>query len=153
MFEKLTGRNRHEFMGKPFAPLFDEENLKKATDAYERTLGGESPQYELYFKDTGVLCEYKNLPLRDDHGNIIGVIGTARDITERKRMMDALKQAKEYAENLIETANVMVLGLDLEGNVTVFNQTAEKITGYRKAEIIGRNCFDILTPKDRYPYI
>ncbi|MFO0792611.1 MAG: PAS domain S-box protein [Candidatus Brocadiaceae bacterium] len=153
MFEKLTGHKREEFQGKPFAPLFDEENLKKGMDAYTRTLKGESPLYEVYFKDTGVLCEYKNLPLRDENGNIIGVIGTARDITERKRMMDELKQAKEYAENLIETANVMVIGLDTAGNVNVFNQTAEKITGYKKEEIIGKNCFDILTPRDKYPYI
>ncbi len=153
IFEKLTGHKLDEFLGKSFAPLYDEENLEKAMDVYTRTLRGESPQYELYFKDTGVLCEYKNLPLRDECGNIIGVIGTARDITERKRMMDELRQAKEYAENLIETANVIVLGLDTEGNVNVFNQTAEEITGYKKEEIIGKNCFDILTPKDKYPYV
>ncbi|MDO8141255.1 MAG: HAMP domain-containing protein, partial [Candidatus Brocadiales bacterium] len=70
MFDKLTGRKREEFIGKSFAPLFDEENLKIATDAYAKTLKGESPLYELYFKDTGVLCEYKNHPLRDEAGNI-----------------------------------------------------------------------------------
>ncbi|MBI2472327.1 MAG: PAS domain S-box protein [Planctomycetes bacterium] len=278
MFDKLTGRKREEFIGKSFAPLFDEENLKIATDAYSKTLKGESPLYELYFKDTGVLCEYKNLPLRDEAGNIIGVIGTARDITERKRMeemlrktnqtlramilasplaitvfdpygnvkmwnpsaehifgwaeeevlgkflpiipegeqdefralldrvlrgesfmdrevlgkkrdsssidisistaplcdtkgevvgvvgiiaditehkrmTDALRQAKEYAENLIETANVIVMGLDINGNIRVFNKTAEDITGYKKAEILGKNWFDIITPKDIFPYV
>lgn len=102
-FEKLTSRKPEEFLRRSFAPLFDEKNLKKAVGVYTMTLKGESPQFELFFKDTGILCEYKNLPLRDENGNIIGIIGTARDITERQRMIDALRQAKEYAENLIET--------------------------------------------------
>lgn len=148
MFDKLTGHRREEFIGKPFAPLFDEKNYEIAADAYAKTLRGESPQFELCFKDTGILCEYKNLPLRDEAGNIIGIIGTARDITERKRMVDALKQAKEHAENLIETANVMVIGLDLQGNVQVFNKTAEVVTGYKKDEVLGKNCFKILMPND-----
>ncbi|MBU6391913.1 MAG: PAS domain S-box protein, partial [Planctomycetes bacterium] len=150
-FEKLTGRKIEEFIGKSFAPLFNEENLKVAMDAYARTLKGESPQYELYFKGTGVLCEYKNLPLRDETGNIIGVIGTARDVTERKQMIDALRQAKDYAENLIETANVMVVGMDMAGNIRIFNKTAEEITGYKKTEIIGKNYFEVLVPKSRFP--
>jgi PAS domain S-box-containing protein len=61
-------------------------------DVYTRTLNGESPRYELRFKDTGILCEYKNLPLRDENGSIIGVIGIARDITERKRYEEKLKR-------------------------------------------------------------
>jgi len=278
MFDKLTGHRREDFLGKSFAPLFDEENLNIATDAYSRTLKGESPLYELYFKDTGVLCEYKNQPLRDEARNIIGVIGTARDITERKRMeemllktnqtlralilasplaiivfdsfgnvkmwnpsaerifgqteeevigqympiiteggqdefralldrvllgesfmgkevlgkrrdcssvdisiftaplcdtkgeavgvvaiiaditerkrmTDALRQAKEYSENLIETANVMVVGLDRNGYVQVFNKTAEEITGYKKTEILGRNWFETVVPKNVFPHV
>ncbi|MBI5307331.1 MAG: PAS domain S-box protein [Planctomycetes bacterium] len=148
MFDKLTGHRREEFIGKPFAPLFDEKNYEIAAEAYAKTLRGECPQFELRFKDTGILCEYKNLPLHDEAGNIIGIIGTARDVTERKRMVDALKQAKEHAENLIETANVMVIGLDLQGNVQVFNKTAEVVTGYKKDDVLGKNCFKILMPND-----
>lgn len=151
-FEKLTGHKPEEFIGKSFAPLFDAEELKKAVNVYTRTLEGESPQFELHFKDTGILCEYKNLPWRDESGNIIGVIGTARDITERQRMFEALRQAKEYAENLIETANVMVIGLDIAGNIRIFNKAAEDITEYKKNEIEGKNCFDVIVPKDKYPH-
>lgn len=150
--EKLAGHKPEEFVGRPFAPLFDEENLRKAMDVYARTLKGESPQFELSFKDTGILCEYKNLPLRDEKGNIIGIIGTARDVTERKQAEESLRYAKEYAENLIETANVMVIGIDVIGNIRVFNKTAEDITGYKKAEVIGKNWFKVIVPKDKHSY-
>ena len=151
VFDKLTGHRREDFTGKSFAPLFDEENLKKAMLFYKQTLQGESPQYELSFKDTGITCEYKNLPLRNEEGNIIGVIGSARDITKQKQIMDALLQAKDYAENLIETANVMIVGLDLDGNIRVFNEAAEKTTGYKKSEALGKNCFKTLMPQSLSP--
>ncbi len=148
MFDKLTGCRRAEFIGQPFSLLFDEKNNEIAADAHAKTLQGESPQFELRFKDTGILCEYKNIPLRDEAGNIIGVIGTARDVSERNRMLDTLKQSKEYAENLIETANVMVIGLNRQGTVQVFNKAAEIVTGYKKDAVLGKNCFKILMPND-----
>ncbi len=98
IFEKLSGHKPEEFIGKSFTPLFDEENLKKAVDAYTRTLRGESPEYELYFKDTGILCEYRNLPLRDGKGDIIGIIGTARNITERRKAEEILQEQKKALE-------------------------------------------------------
>jgi PAS domain S-box-containing protein len=99
------------------------------------------------------------------------VQATFTDITERKRMEDDLKRystqleelvaqrtrelsaSKDYSENLIKTANAMVLGLDKHGNIRVFNQAAERITGYTRKELEGRNWFDVIVPKDRYPEV
>lgn len=46
---------------------------------------------------------------------------------------------KAFAENLIATANVMVVGLDAQGRISIFNEAAERISGYRKEELIGRD--------------
>ncbi len=75
------------------------------------------------------------------------------EIAGRKRVEDVLKQAKDYAENLIETANVMIVGLDVDGNIQIFNNTAEKITGYKRTEVKGKNWFKIILPYDKYPYV
>lgn len=91
-FDSLSGRKREDFIGKPFAPLFDEENLKIAMDLYTKTLDGDNLKREVAFKDTGIICEYNNMPLRDRQGKIIGVIGIARNVTERKMMEDKLKK-------------------------------------------------------------
>lgn len=71
---------------------------------------------------------------------------------ELSKTMDALRQAKDYAENLIETANVMVLELDVMGNVQIFNKVAEEVTGYKKGEIIGKNWFEVIIPREKNPY-
>lgn len=69
------------------------------------------------------------------------------------REQQAIQSAKEYAEKLIDTANVMVVELDLLGNVRRANPAVEEITGYRSEELHGRNWFDILVPQERYPEV
>ncbi|MBI2470170.1 MAG: PAS domain-containing protein [Planctomycetes bacterium] len=125
--EILTGHKNEELIGKPFAPLYDEENLKKAMDVYSRTLNGESPEYELYFKDTGKLCQYKNIPLRDEKGNIIGVAGTARDITEHRR---AEEERANLREQLFHSQKLESVGTLAGGIAHDFNNMLTAIIGY-----------------------
>lgn len=119
IFERLTGHRPEEFMGKSLAPLFDENNLKKATGYYRRTLKGEGPQFELYFKDTGILCEYKNIPSRDEKGNIVGVMGIARDITLHKRMEEQLRTLNESLEQRVEERTIALAKANKELKIKI----------------------------------
>jgi PAS domain S-box-containing protein len=92
-------------------------------------------------------------PLRGPDGAIIGLVGIGREVTAKRMAEAELREAKEFAENLINTANVMVLGLDLEGRVTIFNKAAEEITGYTRSEMMSRNWFKTVVPKERYPEV
>ena len=136
VFEKFTGHRPEEFYGKPFATLFDDVNLKKAMDAFKRTLKGESPQYELYFRNTKVLCEYKNFPLRDEKGNLVGVMGIARDITTRKQAEDGLRALNESLEKRVveHSTKLVELNEELMGEINdrrrlerEFKQSLEKL--------------------------
>jgi PAS domain S-box-containing protein len=84
MGEIITSVPLKDMIGKPFLPLIAEESQEIAMDVYRKTLNGENPEYELTFLN-GKICQFKNGPLRDKEGNIVGVFGIARDITERKR--------------------------------------------------------------------
>lgn len=75
------------------------------------------------------------------------------DIVERKRTKISLREARDFAESLIETANVMVVGLDRYGSIVTFNKAAELITGYSRNELAGRNWFETLVPRVRYPQV
>ncbi|MCF6174377.1 MAG: PAS domain S-box protein [Victivallaceae bacterium] len=59
-----------------------------------------------------------------------------------------LRQTKEFAETLLETANVIIVTLDTDANIILFNGFAEKFTGYQKQEVIGKNWFELFIPKD-----
>lgn len=66
----------------------------------------------------------------------------------RKRQVLA---GKAFSEQLIATANVMVVGLDAIGRITVFNETAERISGYRRAEVLGHSWFELAVPSKDSP--
>ena len=81
----------------------------------------------------------------------VRIDGAIFDVSETRRAAQALLETKAYSETLIRTANVMIVGLDPDGRVRVFNEAAEKITGYAGAELEGEDWFEVLVPRDRYP--
>ena len=54
---------------------------------------------------------------------------------------------------LADAANVLVIGLDLEGNITIFNTAAEQATGYSRQEVLGKSWFELFVPKTQYPQV
>lgn len=76
-----------------------------------------------------------------------------KEISERIQAEVALKKSKDYAEKLIESANAMIVVLDKEGRIKVFNKVAEEITGYTRQELIGCKWFDVLVPQEKYPEV
>ncbi len=139
IFEDLTGHRPEEFIGKPFAPLFEKEELEKAMDLYTSTLKGKNPKGEVRFKETGVLCEYNTFPLRDEKGEITGVIWVAHDITERNELEGLrLKEKEERYRGLIEAIPDIVYKVDTKGCFTYINKSVLKL-GYEPEELIGKH--------------
>jgi len=80
----------------------------------------------------------------------VGVIYLAIVATRRKRQVLA---SKAFSDQLIATANVMVVGLDADGRITLFNQTAERLSGYRHDEVLGHRWFDFVLPPNAPPEV
>jgi PAS domain S-box-containing protein len=74
-----------------------------------------------------------------------------RDLVDKRTAQ--LETAKEYAEALLRTSNAMVVGLGPDGEIDVFNDAAAEISGYTREEVAGRNWFETLAPRDRYPQV
>ena len=132
VFEQLSGHGAGEFICRSFAELFSEEDLRIANDAYSRTLNGESPVYELSFVRTGRLCEYRNHPFRDKDGRIIGVLGTARDITEKKKAFEELEKNDFFLREAQRVARIGSYKLDLESGIWTSSDVMDEIFGIDK---------------------
>jgi len=76
--------------------------------------------------------------LRDSHGNKIGVMGISRDITEQKKIENALKASQEYAKNLIDCSIDMIIAVDKNRLITELNQAAEKTFRYSREDELGK---------------
>ncbi|MEK7862540.1 MAG: PAS domain-containing protein, partial [Chloroflexota bacterium] len=61
---------------------------------------------------------------------------------------DELRQAKNASETVIETIADGVYTVDGERNIRVFNSAAEKLTGLKGVDVIGKKCYDVL----KYPF-
>lgn len=75
--------------------------------------------------------------IKDKGGAPIGMIATARDITERLRAQQDLERQKDYYEKLLDEANIWIEVLDRDGRVILWNKKAEEVTGYKRKHILG----------------
>ncbi|KAJ0412268.1 hypothetical protein ATCC90586_006654 [Pythium insidiosum] len=71
-------------------------------------------------------------PRYDEKGAIIGVVGIGQDITVR------IAQEQEYSR-LIDTANAPIFGVDMKGQVNIWNKKAAEITQYSTEDVIGKD--------------
>lgn len=71
-----------------------------------------------------------------------------KEIAQRQKTEESLQHEKHYTENLLEGANIMIVGLDNTGCVTLMNHTSEVITGYNRSDLLGQCWFETVAPKD-----
>lgn len=76
--------------------------------------------------------------LRDAQGEPSEIVGAWVDITDSKQAAEALSEANQTLQSLIQTSPLAIIAYDLEGNVRNWNSAAERIFGWNTAEVIGQ---------------
>jgi PAS domain S-box-containing protein len=104
--ERLTGYRREELLGRPFTDLVAPEDLPELIDRFRRAIAGEAippqVQAEMIRKDgvrVPIELSMANLVL---DGRVIGRVGVARDITERRRAEEQIKASLQEKEVLLK---------------------------------------------------
>ena len=156
--EKVYGYTAEEMLGRPFADFAEEDIAIRDMQIFTKLLSEKESitGYEtVHLKKDGspVFLSYNARYFKDEKENKIGIQGIAQDCTSRILAENALKKVRLFNDNLIDTANVIIVALDKKGEIQIFNPYAENLTGYRKEELIGKNWFEVLVPKRKYPNV
>ncbi len=88
--------------------------------------------------------EGSNNPILDGSEKIVGYLAIHRDISERKKAEDELKQSQEQFRAVVRTANDAIITMNAQQEVVFWNEAAEKIFGYSEAEMLGKSVLQII---------
>jgi len=88
-------------------------------------------------------------PLLDEQGNIRGSISAFIDITERKKVEEALRLSNIYNRSLIEASLDPLVTIGHDGKITDVNGATEKVTGYSRNDLIGTDFSDYFTEPEK----
>jgi PAS domain S-box-containing protein len=81
-------------------------------------------------------------------GGVPCLLGTFRDISERKRAEEAVRESEERYRDLFENANDIIVTTDTSGRFTSVNRKAEESSGYTRTEMLHQTLFDMM-PKEQ----
>ncbi|QIZ71393.1 PAS domain S-box protein [Oxynema aestuarii] len=85
-------------------------------------------------------------PIKDTTGKITGVSTIARDITDLKRVEEALERLRHQNELILNSAGEGICGVDRQGRTTFINPAASRMLGYPMGELLGAPLAKILAP-------
>jgi PAS domain S-box-containing protein len=128
-----------EAVGKTDLDLHDPNHAEKAFADDRRIMETGLPMIGVAEKETQpdggiVWVSTTKVPLRDERGTVIGLVGISRDITEQKAAETRLSEQNEMLSNSHE--GVMIVSLS--NAITFWNRGAERLFGWTAAEAIGK---------------
>lgn len=124
--EDLIGKDDYEMTWIEQADLYREDDRRVMATGDAR-INYEEPQTTPDGRT--IWLQTSKVPMRDGQGQIMGVLGTYQDITERKNAVEELRRLRNYLTNIINSMPSVLVGVDTKGRVTQWNKQAELATG------------------------
>ena len=147
---RLTGKDLT--IGTNMIELFADfpEEQRRSINEWSRVLNGENVHQTITFGEPGEnrrIYQVLHTPIRDTSGTIIAAGEVAYNVTRQEQVKDALRETKEYLDNLITYANAPIIVWDPQFRITLFNRAFEHLTGRKAKEVLGKP-LEILLPEN-----
>ena len=137
---------RKKFLGKHISILAPPHLDKETSKLSEMIKQGEKIRHHetLRLRKDGKIIDVSITlsPVFDSRGKLTAISFISRDITERKRVEEKLRESEEKYRNIVETANEGIWILDTEARTTYVNKKMTEMLGYSQEEMIGRSVLD-----------
>ena len=136
--------NAANFLGKPSEEIIGKDDLELLPNAAREIMAkdrqimatgiAETYEEDISPDETPTTFLTTKVPWRDNQGNIVGVIATTRDISDRKQAEQKLRETLE----MLDLASDAIIIRDMDDRIIYWNQGAEKLYGWTKAEVVGQ---------------
>jgi PAS domain S-box-containing protein len=147
--ERFIGLTEEEQIGKSDFDFFDRETAEAVRKFDREVLEGEKPQrvQEWVADRDGKMLFLDTLktPYYGPDGELLGLVGISRDITERRRSEEALRLAGVYNRSLIEASLDPLVTIGADGRIMDVNAATEVVTGRSRDELVGTDFCDYFT--------
>jgi PAS domain S-box-containing protein len=145
--ERLFGYKAEEIIGKPVTLIIPPELHEDEPRILGKIRAGERIEHfetvRVHKNGQRIDVSLTVSPIRDEKGNIVGAAKIVRDITRQKK----LEEAALRLAAIVESSDDAIASKDLNGVVTSWNRSAEKLFGYKPEEIIGKHITMIIPPE------
>jgi len=147
---RILRYSEEEVIGKPYLDLVCPEYQKRVERFYglqfaKKTLN-KYYEFPILTKQGNKIWLGQNTQLIIETNQVVGIQAIARDITEHKKAEEVLKEREELLNSITTSALDAIVVLDYDGNVVFWNNSAEKIFGYKPEEITGKDFHNIIVP-------
>jgi PAS domain S-box-containing protein len=151
---KMLGFRPEQLIGKHTSELFpnDEKHNQIASEIITtlRSKGAIRRFDANWLRKDGRLCpiELNITMLQNKDGKRVGAVAAIRDMSERKRQEQGVREREERFRTLAESSNDAIITADSSGKILYWNKAAEAIYGYTAEEIVGKS-IERLRPEGR----
>ena len=140
----LLGHDVSEVEGKDFRHFVHPEDIGKCEDFLKRVIESQEPQSDVEYRVMHVDGKYRwhssnGSPLFDDQQKFISYIGVARDVTDRKKADEKLRESEEKYRRITENISDVVWITDLNLKNTYISPSVERLFGEPDAVYIKKN--------------
>ena len=129
---RLISRSVAEILGRDDTALFEPESARAVMEWDRRVMAAgtaETLEHELTADGVARVWVATKAPYHDEHGNVVGVIGVARDVTERKRAEDAVRDSERKLNQAQRIAHVGYWDRDLDADRITWSDEVYRIFG------------------------
>ncbi|HVW19012.1 MAG TPA: EAL domain-containing protein [Solirubrobacteraceae bacterium] len=153
--EELVGYPVEMFLADPelWYDLIHPDDIERIREAEQRSYSLESrfdEEYRMIHRDGSVVHVWERDALvRDADGRPLIAQGVLIDVTELRRTEAALREARDRAQQYLDTAGAVTVAIDLHGRVSMLNRSGHELLGHEDGALVGVDWFATCVAPDQ----